>query len=152
MFKRLFPISTKVDGGLLLLRLIGCTALFLKHGLPKLFTFSAMREVLVQTHDYVGFLGPTASLLYATFSDGICSLLILFGIATRWAALASFINLFVAWAVVRHMVFWGEGRGNPGQGGEVLVAYIAMMATLTLTGAGKYSLDGWIIRSGYRVH
>jgi putative oxidoreductase len=150
MIKRIFLtslISTKVDAGLFMLRAIGCTALFLKHGLPKLVTFSAMRHVLVQNHDYLNFLGPTGSLLYATFADGICSLLVLLGLATRWAALASFINLFVAWTIVRHMVFWGEGRA---MGGELLVTYFAMMATLTLTGAGKYSLDALINRARRR--
>jgi putative oxidoreductase len=136
MFKKLLllkSIPVSQDAGLLALRLIAVTPLLLKHGLEKLFGFSHMTAYGMDPIH----IGPVPTLLYATFADGICTVLIILGLGTRWAAVISFINLGVAWAFMHHFVFFGP-RGDHG---ELIVLYIAVMVTLFLAGAGKYSID-----------
>jgi len=126
----------KVDCGLLALRLMAAIPLFLKHGTEKLFRF----------HHMMGFfpnplhVGVLPSLLFATLSDGICSLIIIVGFATRWAALVCFINILVALVFVHHFMVFGP----QGDHGEAMLLYLAAMVMLILGGAGKYSVDGWM--------
>src|SRR5580658_778113 len=106
MLKRLLllkAIPTKVDCGLLALRIMVVVPLFLKHGTEKLFRFQHMAQHFPNPLH----IGVVPSLLFATLSDGICSLLILLGLATRWAALICFINIFVAWGFVHHFGLFG---------------------------------------------
>jgi len=126
-------IPYKVDCGLLTLRLIAAFPLFLKHGTEKLFRF----------HHMLGFfpnplhIGVVPSLLFATLSDGICTLLIIAGFATRWAALVCFINIFVALVFVHHFAIFGP----QGDHGELMLLYLGAMVTLFLAGAGRFSVD-----------
>jgi putative oxidoreductase len=139
MLKRLLlltAIPRKVDCGLLALRLTAAIPLFLKHGTEKLFRFQHMLGFFPDPLH----LGPLPSLLFATLSDGICSVLIMIGLATRWAALICFINIFVALAFVHHF----EVFGPRGDHGEAMLLYLAAMATLFLSGAGRYSVDSWM--------
>lgn len=126
--------SSNPDTGLLVLRLVGVMPLFLKHGIEKVFTFSAMAAHFPDPLH----IGAVPSLIFAMLSDSICSVLIVAGLATRWAALICLINISVAWTLVHHFQFFGRGADH----GETMVLYIAIMLTLLLTGAGKYSLDG----------
>lgn len=140
MFKRLLllrQIPQGPDLGRLVLRLMVFVPLFLKHGTEKLFTFGTM------VHHYPDpfHLGPAPTLAIAMISDGICSLLLVAGLATRWAALYSFCNLFVAWGFVHHFQLLSRGGGNAG---ETLFLYMAAALTLFIVGAGKYSIDGMI--------
>jgi putative oxidoreductase len=127
------PVPTNEDIGLLALRLAGVLPLLLKHGLEKVFTFSAMAGHFPDPLH----VGAVPSLIFAMLSDSICSVLMLAGLATRWAALVSLVNIFVAWAFVHHFQFFGRGADH----GELIVLYLAIMLTLLLAGAGKYSLD-----------
>jgi len=129
-------VHTTQDCGLLALRLIVSGSLFLKHGLEKLFTFSAMSTHFPNPLH----IGVIPSLIFAMIADGICMPLLMLGLATRWAALWSFINLMVAWAFVQHFQFFGRG------GGEVMVVYLGTMVTLFLAGPGKYSIDARLAR------
>jgi len=110
--------------------------LFLKHGTEKLFRFQHMTQHFPDPLH----IGVVPSLLFATLSDGICSLLILVGLATRWAALVCFINIFVALVFVHHFMIFGP----QGDHGELMLLYLAAMAMLFLGGAGKLSVDGWM--------
>jgi putative oxidoreductase len=132
----LSAIPRKVDCGLLALRLTAAIPLFLKHGTEKLFRFQHMAAHFPNPL-YVGVL---PSLLFATLSDGICSLLVMIGLATRWAALICFINIFVALVFVHHFLIFGP----QGDHGELMLLYLAAMAALFLSGAGRYSVDGWM--------
>jgi putative oxidoreductase len=123
----------KPDCGLLILRLAVAIPLFLKHGTEKLFRFGHMAQHFPDPLH----IGVLPSLLFATLADGICSLLIMLGLATRWAALICFINIFVAWAFVHHFVLFGP----QGDHGEVMLLYVAAMAALFFAGAGRWSLD-----------
>ena len=126
-------IPRKVDCGLLALRLVAAVSLFLKHGTEKLFRFHHMLAFFPNPLH----IGVVPSLLFATLSDGICTLFIIVGFATRWAALVCFINIFVALLLVHHFVIFGP----QGDHGELMLLYLGAMATLILAGAGKYSVD-----------
>jgi putative oxidoreductase len=82
-------------------------------------------------------IGATSSFLFAFLSDSICSVLIIFGLATRWAALIAAINVFVAWTFIRYFQFFGQGSDHR----ELIVLYLAILLALIFTGPGKYSLD-----------
>ena len=138
-FLLLSAIPRKVDCGLLALRLTAAIPLFLKHGTEKLFRFQHM---MGHFPDPVH-IGVVPSLLFAMLSDGICSLLIMIGFATRWAALICFINIFVALVFVHHFVIFGP----QGDHGELMLLYLAAMVTLFLSGAGRYSVDGMMEKS-----
>jgi putative oxidoreductase len=144
MFKKFFllkPIPVNQDLGLLALRLIAVTPILLKHGLEKTIGFSDMwARMAAHPMDPIG-IGPLPTLLYAAFADGICTTLMILGLGTRWAAIFSFINLFVAWAFVHHFMFFGHQADH----GELMVIYLAVMVTLFFAGPGKYSLDSQLI-------
>jgi len=131
-------IPTNSNTGLLALRLAGVVPLLLKHGWEKLFTFSAMAAHFPDPLH----IGVVPSLVFAMLSDSICSVLIILGLATRWAALIAFVNLAVAWAFVHHFAFFGRGADH----GELIVLYLAILLTLFLSGAGKYSVDALLER------
>lgn len=132
---RLGFVPSNVDAGLLTLRVIAFVSLFLKHGYEKLSTFSQMAPTFSDPLH----LGPTTSLVFATISDGICSLLIVFGLATRWACAYSFTIIFVAWAFRYHFLFFGA-RGA-GYHGELIVLYLACLIGIFIMGPGRYSID-----------
>jgi putative oxidoreductase len=136
MFKNLLLLRflpTSADLGLLALRLFAVTPLFLKHGIEKIVGFNAIAGHFPDPLH----IGVVPSLLFATLSDALCSVLIVFGLATRWAALFCFINIAVAWAYIHHFQFFGRGADH----GELIVLYLAVMATLFLAGAGRFSVD-----------
>jgi hypothetical protein len=83
--------SVSTSYGLLVLRLAGLS-LFLKHGWEKLSGYSTM----VQHFPDPIHVGAHAGLAFALLSDGICSVLVLIGLATRPAAVVILINL-LAW-------------------------------------------------------
>jgi putative oxidoreductase len=124
------PSST--DCGLLVLRVAVCLSLFLKHGTEKLFGFWQMSAHFPNLL-HLGIFG----LVFATLSDGICSLLILAGLVTRWASLVCFVNIFAAWALVHHFLFFGRGSDH----GELVVLYLAAFLTIFIAGPGRFSLD-----------
>ncbi len=136
MFRR-FPLlkafPSRPDCGLLALRLFAALPLFLKHGTEKLFRFSHMAGHFPDPLH----IGVVPSLIFAMLSDGICSVLLILGLATRWAALVIFINVGVALAFVHHFSVFGP----QGDHGELMLLYLGAMAALFFSGGGKYSLD-----------
>jgi putative oxidoreductase len=143
MLKRLLlltQISLSLDFGRLMLRLIVFVPLFLKHGVEKLFTFGAMAQRFPDPLH----IGVIPSLIFAMIADGICSLLIVVGLATRLASVILFINIFVAWAFVHHFALLGKGADH----GELIVLYLGACVSLFFTGAGAFSADALIERSG----
>ena len=140
MLKRLLLLDfvpTRPGLGLLLLRVIAFGSLFLKHGTEKLFTFSQMAAHFPDPLH----IGAAPSLLFATLSDGICSLLLVLGLGTRWAALVVAVNTFAAWSLVHHFEFIDKATGGHG---ELIVVYIGAALALFLCGAGPISLDALI--------
>lgn len=131
---KFFPANT--DLALLVLRITVMLSLFIKHGIEKAFTFSAMVSTFP---DPIG-IGRGPSLFIAMIADSICSVLMVIGLGTRWAALISFINLMVAWIFVHHFKYFGKNTDHV----ELVFVYLAVLLTLFLSGAGKYSVDNLI--------
>lgn len=129
-FVQLGFIPKNSDFALLILRVLIGFSLFMQHGLFKISNFSHLwGHFLNPVH-----VGPYISLLFSTLSDGICSILIFFGIATRPAALICALDVLVVFVFVDHLAF------HPGDG-ELVYLYFAGMITLVLMGGGKYSAD-----------
>ena len=122
------PVNT--DVALLVLRVWLGIGIFLNHGIEKFVNFSQMQQ---HFPDPVG-IGSTASLLFALIADGICSILIIFGLFTRLAALYAAINLFAAFA----FLFKFSLSKPPA---EIAFVYLGGCIAILLAGAGKYSID-----------
>jgi putative oxidoreductase len=131
--KALFATNTGpgTSVGLLLLR-AAALSLFLKHGLEKLTGYSTM----VQHFPDPVHVGAHAGLAFALLSDGICSVLVMIGLATRPAAAVILINLLTAFFFVHHAAYFSNGHV------ELVVLYIIIFATLLFTGPGRFSIDG----------
>jgi putative oxidoreductase len=123
--------SATMNLGLLILRVCAGLSLFLKHGLEKLTGYSTM----VQHFPDPIHIGAHASLAYALFSDGICSVLVVLGLATRPAAAIILINVLTAFLFVHHAAFFSNAHA------ELVWVYIAVFASILLTGPGRFSLD-----------
>jgi putative oxidoreductase len=131
--KALFATDTaaiSTSYGLLLLR-AAALSLFLKHGWEKLSGYSTM----VQHFPDPLHVGAHAGLAFALLSDGICSLLVLIGLATRPASAVILINLLVAFSFVHHAAYFS----NPHV--ELVVLYILIFSTLLFAGPGRFSID-----------
>ena len=131
-------VPTCTDLGLLLLRVGAGSTLFLRHGWEKVSTLT-----LINDHfpDPIG-LGHSLTWSIALFNDGIFSLLIVLGIATRWLSAFVIINISIAWALVHHFAFWDlPGKKLSGDHGELIVLYLWAFAALVVTGSGRYSVE-----------
>lgn len=137
MFNRMVKMSflqSSTDLGLLFLRVSVGLALFMKHGFEKIVNFSQMAPVFSDPWH----IGTRNSLIIAMISDSICSLLVVFGVATRWAAAWCFCTIFVGWAFQHHFLFWGHLVADHG---ELSVLYIIAMGTIVIAGPGRFSVD-----------
>jgi putative oxidoreductase len=134
-FLELSRIPHSVDLALLVLRVWMGMNLFLKHGLGKLLGYS---EMVARFPDPLH-IGAQTSLVIALVSDGICSVLVILGLATRWSAFIIFANVFVAWATVVHFQFFGRGATS----GELMFLYLGGFLSIFLAGPGSFSLDSF---------
>lgn len=116
------------DLGLLVLRLAS-GGMMLTHGWPKLANFA---ERVENFRDPIG-LGSELSLVLAIFAEVVCSLLLMAGLATRWALIPLLFTMFVAVFIVHAEDPWSKQ--------ELGLFYFSVFAVLMLTGPGKYSLD-----------
>jgi putative oxidoreductase len=121
------------DLGLLCLRFpLGW--LMLQHGLGK---WAKYDSLITQFPDPLG-LGSGPSLLLALFAEIICSVLIMLGLGTRFAALNWIITMLVAVIIIH--------GGDPLKQKELALLYLIPAFTLLATGAGRFSLDRWLIK------
>src|SRR5690606_8168236 len=93
--KHAFNIAT------LLLRVGFGVLMIPSHGWRKLSNFASMKE------DFINFmgLGSTLSLGLATFAEFFCSLLLIFGLATRLATIPLIITMVVAFGKHNYIFF-----------------------------------------------
>jgi putative oxidoreductase len=131
-FLQLAFLPRSYDFALLILRLWLGLDLFFRHGVEKITRFSQMSA---HFPDPVH-IGPRLSLAFALLSDGICSVLIVLGLATRLAALIVVINLTVAFTLVHHFATSGP------RSGELPLVFLGGFLALLIAGPGRYSVDG----------
>jgi putative oxidoreductase len=127
--------------GLLLLRL-GGGGFMLTHGWGKLQLLIAGE--FDKFADPIG-LGTTLSLVLTVLAEFVCSLLVIVGLATRFAAAPVVFAMGVAAFVVHANDPWTMGAGASK---EPALLFLTMFLTLIFTGAGEFSLDGCLWRRG----
>ena len=129
-------VPERSQAGLALLRVCTGATLLLRHGLEKRPAHWA--QFMAHFPDPIG-IGSHASFYIAFFSDFVCSMLLIIGLGTRWAALFCFGNIFVAGAFVHHFAFIGKGPGS--DHGELMALYLTSLLTLLIAGPGAASVD-----------
>ncbi len=139
------------DVGLLFFRVMVAASLFWHHGWEKLSGFSRMSQHFLDPLH----IGPVPSLLYAAFADGICSLLIIFGVGTRIASFFAFINMVVVYFVAHNALGLAIFNSPPPPGMppppampggfgdhlELVFLYLAGFLLLTIVGGGAIAVD-----------
>ena len=137
--------ATPVDAflpsiGLLLFRIIFGGFMLIGHGWGKLMSFG---EKSATFPDPLG-IGNGLSMGSAVFCEVVCSALVVLGLATRVAVLPLVFTMGVA-AVLIH---GGDSLFMSGAGGakEPALVYLAAFGLLFFTGAGAFSLDGYLGR------
>jgi putative oxidoreductase len=127
---RFLPVSP--DLALLVLRVWFAVPLLMLHGWGKLANFAERSQRFA---DPFG-IGSPASLTLAVFAEVLCSVLLVIGFATRFAALACAITVFTAF-------FYSHGARFTGQNdGELPFMYAGAFVVLLIAGGGRYSVDG----------
>lgn len=119
------------DLAILILRLtFGFTMLWL-HGYGKMMKF--FQDGPIKFGDPIG-LGPEISLGLTTFSEVLCSALLILGLFTRWAV----IPLIITMCVAIFIVHWPDPFAKK----ELALLYLISYVVILLIGPGKFSLDG----------
>lgn len=119
---------------LLLLR-VGLGALLLTHGFPKLNRLFSGEPV--QFREVFG-MNPEVSLTLAAFAEAFCSVLVIVGLATRYAAIPPAITMLV----VAFVVHGSDPFGRQ----ELPLLYLLGFVVVILNGGGKYSVDHLLAR------
>jgi putative oxidoreductase len=126
-----FDNETLQSLGLLLLRVGAGGMLMLGHGWGKLAHYSDMS---VRFSDPLG-VGSGLSLALALSAEFFGSLLVILGLATRFAALPVLFTMLMA-ALVIH-------ADDPWSKKELALIYAVPFVTLIFTGPGRFSVDAW---------
>lgn len=92
----------------------------------------------IQFSDPLG-IGAPASLALAVFSEVLCSILLILGLGTRFAAIPLLITMLVAIFIVHAT----DGFGRQ----ELPGLYAVIYMTIAAVGAGKYSMDYLITKN-----
>ena len=128
---RLDFLPSNTSFALLILRLwIGGSMLIL-HGWGKLTGFKEMSGKFL---DPFG-IGSPASLALAIFGEAVCSVLLILGLFTRFAAFCGVITMLVAFAIAHKGVLKGPGSG------EMAFLYLATYLVMFIAGPGRFSID-----------
>jgi len=140
--KRVFNTNynhQSLDFALFLLR-IGVACFMLTHGLAKLSVVLSGAEI--QFGDPIG-LGVKLSFYLAVFAEVLCSVLLIIGLATRFALIPLIITMAVAVFVV-HPPDGFKGMELPG-------LYLMVFVFLMFAGPGRFSIDSLISRTNRRL-
>lgn len=121
-----------INLGLLFLRVSVGSLMFFSHGWGKLVNFS---HIAPNFPDPLG-VGSTVSLALAVFAEFFCSIAVIIGLKTRFAAIPLLITMLVALFLV---------HGNdPWKTKEFVILFIIPFTTLIITDGGSYSVDTFI--------
>lgn len=143
--------ENSVAAGLLILR-VGFGGFLMTHGWGKagmiangqLDSFPAM----------IGLSGP-ASLLLVTFAELVCAGLVVIGLGTRLAAVPVVIAMAVAafvahaqdpWTMGRAAELFMSGQSESWGSKQPALMFLIPFLALIFTGAGRFSIDEWIVR------
>ncbi|KAA3651843.1 MAG: DoxX family protein [Bacteroidetes bacterium] len=122
----------KLNAVLFVLR-IAVGALMLTHGIGK---FSALFDSEpIQFPDPIG-IGAAASLALTVFAEVFCSIFLIVGVGTRFAAISLLITMLVA-ALIFH-------ANDPFGKQELPLLYVCIYMVIAVAGAGKISIDNWL--------
>lgn len=126
-----YPMSISIS--LLLIRLV-IGSFMLTHGYGKFLML--INDGPIQFADPIG-IGTTASLILTVFAEFFCSIFLILGLATRLSAIPLLITMLVA-AFIVHA---SDGFGKQ----EMALLYATSYLVLAIAGAGKLSIDEWML-------
>lgn len=130
---RLSFVPQSADLGLLLLRLTLGFSMLLLHGWAKFQNFNAIAPKFMSLF---GVVPSPVSLGLAIFAEVVCSVLLIVGLFTRFAALSLAFTMAVAFFVQHKAALTGPGSG------ELAMIYMAGYVALVFAGGGRYAADG----------
>lgn len=134
--------DTPADFGLLVIRIVFSLVLLYGHGWGKLSVILSGQEI--QFMDPIG-LGAKLSYYLAAFAEGICAILLILGLFSRFAATVLTLNFIV-------ILFFHAFLAKDGfEVLEMRYLYLAVFFALIFTGAGRYSIDYVTSRKGVEV-
>lgn len=125
------------DAGLLVLRVWLGLSMLLLHGWSKVQTHADSVESFP---DPLG-VGAALSLNLVVFAEVLCALLLVVGLAARFALIPLIVTMAVAFFVIHNGILVGEGNG------ELAFTFLAGFVALFIAGPGRFSLDHLIIRA-----
>jgi putative oxidoreductase len=125
------------DLGILILRVFPGIGLLVFHGWGKLTRIPGIFETFPNP---IG-LGPALSAGLVIFAEVFCTLAVILGLYTRWAAVPIVIFFLVA-ALIQH-------APDPWAKKEFALVYAVPFVALIFTGGGRYALDT-MLRRGKR--
>ncbi len=123
----------KMAGAALLLLRVGLGLMMLAHGLPKMQSLFSGEPI--QFASVFG-MSPEVSLGLAVFAEVGCSILLMLGLATRFAVVPLIVTMIIAVFVIH--------ANDPFAKYEMGLHYLLGYMVLLITGAGRYSLDALI--------
>ena len=121
--------NSSADAALLFLR-IAAGVLLLTHGFPKVQRLFSGEEI--QFANPYG-LGMTTSLVLAAFAEFVCSILVIIGLATRFAAIPIMITMATA-------VMFAHAN-DPFGVKEKPLLFLVIFTFILIIGPGRYSVD-----------
>lgn len=130
---RLSFLPLSADLGLLILRVTLGFSMLMLHGWNKFQNFGTIGPKFMSLF---GVIPPQVSLGMAIFAEVLCSVLLILGLFTRFAALALAITMAVAFFIQHKGQLIGPGNG------ELAMVYLTGFITLLAAGGGKYGADG----------
>jgi len=130
VYKSNWTSSEKIMSFSLLLLRIGISfSMIYLHGYPRLINFGTISSEFA---DPLG-IGTSASLSLVIFAEFFCSLLLIFGLFTRWSCIPLIITMIVA--------TWVINGGKEFIFQEKSFVYLITYISLLISGGGYFSLD-----------
>lgn len=124
--------TTSTSIGLLVIRVGLGSLMLVSHGWGKLVGFSGLTGSFP---DPLG-LGSTLTLILAVFAEVLCSILLIVGLGTRFAAVPLLATMLVAALIVHAADPWARQ--------EFALVYAVGFLALIFTGGGQFALDRFV--------